>query len=401
MLNLLPAVLVGGPPHAGKSVLFYRLTQALRAAGVDHYALRACPDGEGNWFYEGQPELVGTLRVKLSGTWPDSFIQSISQALADRCLPFLVDMGGRPTASQECLLHGCTHAILLLREDRPADTGFWQRLVEKYSLLPFARLISRPSGDPVITDRSSTLRGVLSGLERSVARSEDASDLFKELLTRIQALFTSYDLQEVRACNLNHAPTELTLDVQQELRVFTTISAFWEPAMLLPLLARLPEQVPLSVYGPGPGWLYAALAAYVDPQPFYLFDPKLPIGWISPAGVLLGTEIVQAADMHLEMTATREATFLKMSFPHDRLEYLRPDPLLFPLIPPERGLVIDGRVPNWLLTALVRLYKAVGIPWIATFFPPLGQAVVVYSRNEALPPGALVDGADGELIRRE
>src|SRR5436305_1318113 len=48
MVNLLPAILVGGPPHAGKSVLFYRLTQALRARGLDHHAIRACPDGEGN-----------------------------------------------------------------------------------------------------------------------------------------------------------------------------------------------------------------------------------------------------------------------------------------------------------------------------------------------------------------
>ncbi|MBO0783355.1 MAG: hypothetical protein J2P37_31465 [Ktedonobacteraceae bacterium] len=35
--------------------------------------------------------------------------------------------------------------------------------------------------------------------------------------------------------------------------------------MLQPLLQRLPGQVPLSVYGIGPGWLYATLAAYTDP----------------------------------------------------------------------------------------------------------------------------------------
>src|SRR5579884_757693 len=53
MTNLLPAVLVGGPPHAGKSVLFYQLTQALRERGIAHFAIRACPDGEGDWFHEG------------------------------------------------------------------------------------------------------------------------------------------------------------------------------------------------------------------------------------------------------------------------------------------------------------------------------------------------------------
>ncbi|MBV9228005.1 MAG: hypothetical protein JOZ18_01740, partial [Chloroflexi bacterium] len=70
MMNLLPAVLVGGPPHAGKSVLFYRLTQALLECGISHHAIRACPDGEGNWFHEGDPDLVSTIRVKLTGEWP-------------------------------------------------------------------------------------------------------------------------------------------------------------------------------------------------------------------------------------------------------------------------------------------------------------------------------------------
>src|SRR5581483_340457 len=307
-----------------------------------------------------------------------------------RCLPFLVDMGGRPRASQECLLRGCTHSILLLREDRSEETVFWRQLVEKHNLLPLARLISRPDGASAITDNSSILEGIMTGLERRTARLGDSSDLFRELLARISALFTSYDLREVRASNLNHAPTELTIDVQQELRVFTTTSTNWEPPMLSLLLARLPAQTPLSVYGIGPGWLYAALAASADPQPFYLFDPKLPFGWISPARLSLTPDVVQAEDLHIELTSTRAATILRISFPYDRLDYLRPDPLLFPSVPIEPGLIIDGRVPNWLLTALTRFYRTAGVAWIAVFYPPLGQAVVVSSRNEALQPGDLM-----------
>jgi CRISPR-associated protein Csx3 len=58
MVNLLPAVLIGGPPHAGKSVLFYSLTQALRERNIRHHAIRACPDGEGNWSQESDQHLV-------------------------------------------------------------------------------------------------------------------------------------------------------------------------------------------------------------------------------------------------------------------------------------------------------------------------------------------------------
>src|SRR5579864_1749065 len=93
MVNLLPAVLVGGPPHAGKSVLFYHLTQALRAEGVPHHAIRACPDGDHNWFHEGEPDTVSSIRVKTTGEWPAPFVERIGQDLEHRCLPFLVDMG--------------------------------------------------------------------------------------------------------------------------------------------------------------------------------------------------------------------------------------------------------------------------------------------------------------------
>jgi CRISPR-associated protein Csx3 len=158
--------------------------------------------------------------------------------------------------------------------------------------------------------------------------------------------------------------------------------------MLQPFLESLPAQTPLSVDGVGPIWLYAALAAHGDQQPFYLFDPK--IGWIQPARVYLGTE--QSTDICIkpETRSDQDFTVLKITFPRDRIGYFQPDPLAFPPISPEQGLIIDGRVPNWLLTALVRLYKAAGVPWIAPFYVPLNKAIVAYSRIERYQPGDLI-----------
>lgn len=385
MTNLLPAVLVGGPPHAGKSVLFYHLTQTLRERNIPHHAIRACPDGEGNWFHEGDPTLVSTVRLKLTGEWPAVFVERMSQDLEHRCLPFLVDMGGHPRASQMGLFRLCTHSILLLREDLPEYTELWESLVAECNLLPLARLISRQEGTSAITSASPLLEGILTGLDRHTLDAGKGA-LFDALVEQVVTLFNSYNLQNLTRIALEQAPTEIVLNLDEALQRLAPTSKRWEIAMLQPFLESLPAQIPLSIYGVGPGWLYAALAEHADPQSFYLFDPK--IGWIQPAQVSVGKP--QSSEMHIEAQADEKVTVLTITFPYDRLAYFQPDPLVFPAAPTEKGLIINGRVPNWLLTALVRFYKAAGAPWIAPFYVPSNHAVVVYSRSGTYRPGDLV-----------
>jgi CRISPR-associated protein Csx3 len=385
MVNLLPAVLVGGPPHAGKSVLFYRLTQALRERGIAHFAIRACPDGEGDWFHEGPPEVVSTVRLK-HGIWPAPFVERIAADIEHRCLPFLVDMGGRPQASQAPLLRLCTHTILLLREDLPDEAESWQRLVESYNLIPLARLSSRQSGETTITALAPVLEGVLTGLERHTPPPAKPDPVFEALVDRLAVLFNSYDLDEQSF--LEQAPTEYILNVEEALHSFTMTSRRWEPAMLAPLLASLPAHTPLSVYGRGPLWLYAALAAHAGSQPFYLFDPKLPFGWVQPVPVIFGEE--PSSELRITVQPGQQATILTITFAHNRLAYFQPEPLAFPQVDPEQGLILSGPLPYWLLTALVYLYQNSSVPWIAPYYVQENLAVVSYSRIATYRPGDLV-----------
>ena len=168
MVNLLPAILIGGPPHAGKSVLFYALTHALRERGIRHHAIRACPDGEGNWSQESDSETVSQIRLPLREAWPESFVKRICLDLEHRCLPFLIDMGGHPRDSQLDILRQCTHYVLLLRADNPDYTELWQRLVTESDLLPLAQIYSEKTGVSTITSQSPILEGTLTGLERHV-----------------------------------------------------------------------------------------------------------------------------------------------------------------------------------------------------------------------------------------
>lgn len=391
MTNQLPAILIGGPPHAGKSVLLYNLTHALYERGIRHHAIRACPDGEGNWFQEGHPATVSLIREHNKSKWSNTFIQRMSADLEHRRLPFLVDMGGHPSATELPLFQLCTHSILLLRADKPDSTQLWQQMTKEANILPFAQLLSVQTEDSTITSYTPLLEGCITGLERQ-SQTIRQDPVFVALVERIVSLFRSYSLQDVERTSLDQAPTKPALDLPAELRAYTTTSIQWKPEMLAPFLSSLPKDTPLSVHGWGPNWLYAALAAHAIQQPFYQFDPKLPFGWIQPLRVRIGEETF--SNIAVEKYPLQDATVLSLTIPSGRLEYIQPDPLPFPAVQSEKGLMLDGPLPYWLLTALIRLYAQFGVTWIGVHHAQQSNtktAIIVYSRVEACSIGDLVN----------
>jgi CRISPR-associated protein Csx3 len=287
-------------------------------------------------------------------------------------------MGGRPNASSATLFQQCTHAVLLLREDEPEATKTWLDLIERYNQMLLARLISRQTGNSMITQRLPVLEGTICGLERHTLK-DSYGETFQVLVDRIASVFSSYNLQDQKEAYLQHASTELVLDLDSDLRKYTT-STKWAPEMLTPYLASLPAKTPLSVYGVGPNWLIAALAAYTDQQTLYQFDPKLPFGWAQPARVRIGATREPSSDLHVEKREEQDLTVLSISFPQDRIDYFDPQIRTFPDLDPAKGLILNGRLPFWLLTALTRLYQARGVRWIAPYNAIEDAAIVAWSR---------------------
>jgi CRISPR-associated protein Csx3 len=61
--------------------------------------------------------------------------------------------------------------------------------------------------------------------------------------------------------------------------------------------------------------------------------------------------------------------------------------LVVPPIPPDQGVVLSGKLPLWLYTALALIY-APCTSWLAVYQPHLrDESVVVCSRNPGLSPG--------------
>ena len=138
MVHSLPAILIGGPPHMGKSVLTYSLTQALPKRYIDHYVIRACPDGEGDWSQESDGDAVRMIRIK--GQWQPAFVKNVCNALEQRHFPFLVDVGGRPAEWQiEHYASLYTFALAPSTEDRlRLASGYnWSKTIICYPWLVF------------------------------------------------------------------------------------------------------------------------------------------------------------------------------------------------------------------------------------------------------------------------
>ena len=381
-MELFPAVLIGGPPNSGKSVLTYNVTQKLRERGVQHYVLRAAPDGEGDWASEADQSITRTILVPRA--WTPAFVEHVCESLARRPLPLIVDVGGRPTAWQEAIFDYCTHAVLLTPDE--SDHVVWLDLINRHNLILLADLRSTLHGISQVTATQPVLKGVIAGLEWG---QRIGGPTFETLIDRVTRLF-AYDPDELRRSHLASAPVETAIDLD---RLAHTLDvpligdkAVWEPHHLTYLLDYLPEATPLGLYGRGPNWLYAALALLAHPAPFYQFDVRL--GWVMPPTLHLG---LPAADAPLQVHQQPQAdhTRLALAIPRAYLDYSEAQGLAVPSVSLDQGLVLSGKLPLWLWTALALVYR--DAPWLAVYQPQQErQAIVVSSHTLELSPGHLV-----------
>jgi len=369
-MELFPAVLIGGPPNSGKSVLSANLTQALRERGVQHYVLRACPDGEGDWTHTADQELVRTILVPRQ--WTPAFVAHICRDLERRHLPLIVDMGGKPQPWQEAILDQCTHAILLTPDE--AARTHWQALVTRHALLVLADLHSDLNGESRLDESQPVVRGVFAGLEWG-ARPQHA--LFDALTGRLAALFAR-DAQQLRREHLDAAPVETVIDLDRLARTlgvpFDGEQAIWAPRHLPAVLDYLPEAVPLGLYGRGPNWLYAAVALLAAPAAFVQFDARL--GWVEPRS-LRPSSPGPEGPLQFQVDVSAGYSRVEGILPTAYLDYSQLETLSAPPIPPAMGVMLSGKLPHWLYTSLALTFRAA--PWVAVYQPQLECAVVVYS----------------------
>lgn len=136
-------VAVGGPPHSGKSVFLaelYRQLLARRPSGV--FMQRACPDGEGMWSAESDPDFVREIRRK--GAFSQEFMLFTLKSIESLGKTFplvLLDLGGRRTSENAEILRRSTHLVVLSSKEDEVDP--WCEFASDEGCEPLALFASR------------------------------------------------------------------------------------------------------------------------------------------------------------------------------------------------------------------------------------------------------------------
>ena len=354
-MNLLPAILIGGPPHSGKSVLAYSLTQHLRMRNVPHYLLRAAPDGEGDWSQQIARTALQTIRFK--GEWTSHWVQVTCRDIAVRTLPLLVDVGGQPTAEQEVVFDQCTATILLTPNDQARN--HWRTLTERHGLTILADLRSVPAGQTAIEVVNGVATGQFANIQRGTLLQGDG---FEQLADQVAGLF-SFLKDEIKRMHYSRAPTDAQLidfDDLAQARYPHDEAHRFQRSDLESILDENVVDEPIAAYGRIPSWLACALGAYRNLV--WQFDARM--GWIQPpllrsnqpgdTSTNTGLPVEVRANLASPDVTTVRVRLLADGY----LDYSNAHQLKLPFIEPKMHVLVDGKMPLWLFAAIGQTYRS-------------------------------------------
>lgn len=357
-MSLFPAILVGGPPHSGKSVLTHGLSMALRKRNIAHYALRAAPDGEGDWSNEMDWPVVEKIRRK--GKWTSRWVREVCNAINQRHLPLLVDMGGQPTPEQEAIFDQCNYAILLTRSEEARK--HWLALARTHNLTLLADLHSDLAGQNEWVESSDPITGTLRGLDRGCAAQGPAFDALAGRVAEIMR-FSPAELWQThqKTAPWREPMHVLNFDEQPQSAVDRHGASRFTDADIQKLLSELPPNSPVCLYGRAPANAITAVAHVRHVE--WLFDVRL--GWVKPPQLSIAKRnqklpplLPVAFITQREPSAIGSPIYvLSATISHPPLNIQNSKNILLPYLPAHSHVVINGILPYWLLAAIARAYQ--------------------------------------------
>lgn len=378
--NLLPAILLVGPPHSGKSVLSYMLTMHLRQQQISHYLLRAVPDGEGDWFLEGNPDIVRPLRMKSKTGYSRRFVSHMKSVIESRMIPLLVDVGGKPQGDDQfAMMAACTHAILLYRNE--SELMEWRHHLDRVGVPIVAELYSDLSGQERIDADKPYLRGVITGLERD-KKLRYQGNTFDAVAACVGGI-CRYDDSYLEQIHSQLAPYQLLTERELGIQIHKDpLNNLWHPNELAEAIQWLEPGVPRAIYGRGPVWLAAALAVRSLPSPVAFFDIRY--GWLTVPKV----QYRLPGQLRCSTNYSELGVFLEFFLPEGGIF----EPRRITLDNPggQGGVVLSGKLPRWVFAALARKF-ATTRAWVGIDDPKNNRVIIVQSKTPQFQIGSVLD----------
>lgn len=380
-------IVIGGPPHSGKTVFYRSLLQALPSA----YPLSASPDGEGAWtqtlYSQGEVDLAQRYRQK--GTFTSEFRADYRAKIDSWDGPLMIiDMGGKPTPEDTSMLEGATHGIILASD--LSKVSEWRDFFAKNGIDVIATLHSHFDGSQDYLLPDSADRGEVIGSVHHLARGESVIDTAttQKVVSLIQRLVDS-----------NSAYFDYQSKKPKDPAIVHVAESF-EDLPKDPETGRtLPGAVPV---------IYREVAAQERRSAVWLSDVKC--SWETMAFVLAYEEN-GASDVRVDaygsyipvkLLPESEGVDAKWWSPpqsygeidgrpvyvvHNRANsstnLVTPadlDNMTVPTVPVESIVIISGAGPNWLKSSIASSYRG-KVHAIAGFQPGTGSTVV-WSRDQ-------------------
>lgn len=390
-------VVVGGPPHSGKSVFIEALSKNLDKGHT--FAFSACPDGEGPWLqrHYNDPEVV---KWRQKGQFTPEFVDRATRVVNDWEGPLmLIDIGGRTSEENAQIVQGATHAIILAGD--LSKVSEWQDFFDSHGVEVAAVLHSHYHGslDQVLNqaERAEDPEARLGRLTASVhylERGEHAEDrvTVKEVATMLHGL-----AERNSAYQETHEDTEtdhFTIDLSAFLaelpnetveKTLRNGKVVQNRQLLRTALPALYEKVdkeffdkPVWLDGPINSWEAIALASAFHEtgnQDIRMRSPdgfirlkELPqagqgdgVEWeISQAGEYNGSPVIK---VHANVSASTRL-----------LEPQELETMHIPEVPDDAIVIISTAGPNWFRSSIALGYKD-KTRAVAAFIPGEGSTI--------------------------
>lgn len=333
----------------------------LRRRQASHYRYQASPDADGKWYNEMQ-DRPGADGLRNKYPWSAYFEDIVEDILKNRPLPFLVDVGGKPTPDQQALFSLATHAIILGGNEEELE--LWRTIVTRQGLTIIVEVLSSQTEADCIRSEQVPLQVTLSGLERGRIFDAAASPVWQALAERTHAAlsFSDDDVWNYHWGKLDC--NRFPFHAAKWLFQLPSQKNLWEFSDLALLRTALDPTMPLALFADFPVWVAPAIALHCNTPPI-CFDARL--GWIE-IPILHATDDPERSPWSVNIREAVDHFSLDIRLRYTHLSHTPDIGAMLPTPPSHKPLIVNGQLPRWLFVALTLYYAergytiGIGIP---------------------------------------